>query len=107
MKAALLATFLLVHDWYDPGCCSGRDCRPAIVGEVTKTMEGWSVVNRLPTAPAIAGTPSPFSKAPVCERVLIPFGDARIHYSKDVAMHVCFAYNGCQPLCLYIAEPAT
>ena len=35
-----LAEPALAHDQYPRDCCSGQDCRPALVGEIELTKEG-------------------------------------------------------------------
>lgn len=46
MLTALLCAapaLALAHSWYDPWCCSDRDCRPVADGAVKATPSGWWV----------------------------------------------------------------
>ena len=31
------------HSWYEPACCSSRDCEPIAFDSVTESAEGWTV----------------------------------------------------------------
>ncbi len=31
------------HSWYEPACCSGRDCEPITFDSVQETADGWWV----------------------------------------------------------------
>lgn len=31
------------HSWYEPACCSNRDCEPIAFDAVTESAEGWTV----------------------------------------------------------------
>jgi hypothetical protein len=31
------------HSWYEPACCSSRDCEPISFDSVTESAEGWTV----------------------------------------------------------------
>lgn len=33
----------IAHSWYDPACCSVRDCEPLPDGAVTQTKDGYHV----------------------------------------------------------------
>ena len=76
--------------WYDAMCCSNRDCRPIMAGEVELHADGWYVV------PA--------------DRT-VPFGDWKIKPSKDVRIHICMTNHGANGspnvVCLYIPDPGT
>ena len=39
-----LADPALAHDQYPRDCCSGQDCRPALVGEIELTRDGLYLV---------------------------------------------------------------
>jgi hypothetical protein len=55
------------HDWYDPACCSGMDCKPVHDSDVVEKpdgvhVRGWGVLHRT---------------------------DPRIRTSRDDASHIC------------------
>lgn len=41
--ALVVATEAWPHDWYEPACCSGRDCEPIPFDAVYETRDGWQV----------------------------------------------------------------
>lgn len=43
LKAAILASqLMLVHDFYDPSCCSGQDCKPVQCNELKTQDDGYT-----------------------------------------------------------------
>ena len=65
------------HSWYEPSCCSGKDCRPVDDGHVVEKadgvhVKGWGVLNR---------------------------ADSRLRWSRDDRDHVC--ENPAKLLCVY------
>lgn len=70
------------HDWYDPQCCSGEDCRPVPAEEVIETETGWK---HLPSG--------------------IEFRKDQVKPSKDRHFHICVSKYG-TPYCIYILQGA-
>jgi len=79
------------HEWYNPACCSERDCAPVPLETVRVTAEGWLV-----TVPAGV---HPHAEEDIME--LIPFGDDRVMMSQDANYHVCALLKG-TILCFYV-----
>ncbi len=74
------------HGWYDPVCCSGHDCAPALkIEQVELTSAAGKTVTLVTT---IHGT------KPITEQT-------RILESKDSQSHGCI-YQGAL-ICLYVA----
>ena len=63
---AFVAAYILAHGWYEPSCCSDKDCRPAHKGEIVNTGTSYRI-----------GT------------VDIPYNDPRVRMSQDGQFHVC------------------
>lgn len=90
MKTALLAILLtstsaMAHSFYEPSCCSNRDCAPIPAGDVKATPDGWQIV--------LTGE-------------VIKYGSYRVKDSPDGAFHRCamsanFTAQG-HTLCLYV-----
>lgn len=79
---SVVASPVFAHSWYDPACCSDRDCRPVASGEVLLQANGWHVI---PTGE------------------LILFDDPRIRQSRDPLMHICTTVAGTiVTRCLYV-----
>ena len=55
-----------IHDWYDPTCCGGNDCRPLTESEVKESPQGWL-------------TPMGW----------VGYGDRRVKSSQDGRYHLC------------------
>jgi hypothetical protein len=72
------------HSWYDPDCCSDRDCEP--VGAVTFVASD-------PNSVPIMVVTTSFGTKPVTPRT-------KIRESKDGRMHACI-YLG-ELICLYL-----
>lgn len=74
------------HDFYDQWCCTGKDCAPALSGEVTWTPQGWAVSRTHET---------------------IPFDDKRIRYTPpgQPQFHICQVPHISTIRCLYVPEP--
>ena len=79
-----LAEAALAHSWYDPDCCSDRDCEP--VSAITYVASDPNSV------PVMVVTTS-FGTKPVTSRT-------KIRESKDSRMHACI-YQGAL-ICLYM-----
>lgn len=72
-------------DWYDPGCCNLRDCRPVEDKDIEFVTQGGSdFVRHIPTG--------------------LLFQRSQWKTSQDERYHVCI-YNG-GPLCVYIRAGA-
>ena len=102
LAAAVAVTLSILqaaaHEWYDPTCCSDRDCAPLPDGSVVATAAGWRV-----TVPA-GGHPllnTSFSQ-------LVPYGSPLILRSKDEHFHGCIMHGAPEDvprptlLCLYV-----
>lgn len=73
------------HDFYEPMCCSEKDCKPVPTGDVQATAGGWFIVMTGET---------------------IPYGHWREKKSPDGGFHRCaasadFSAKG-RTLCLYV-----
>jgi hypothetical protein len=79
-----LAEVVFAHSWYDPDCCSDRDCEP--VSAVTYVASDPNSV------PVMVVTTS-FGTKPVTSKT-------KIRESKDSRMHACI-YQGAL-ICLYM-----
>ena len=84
-----------VH-WYDPECCSDRDCRPVPAGFIRWTPEGWLIIDTGQIIPEIENGKR----------------NTRLRVSKDLQNHICRLpvdpFNPDQTayvICLYIAPP--
>lgn len=74
------------HDFYSAACCSGRDCTPAALGDVTWTPAGYRVLST---------------------DEVIPLADPRIQYSPpgEPGYRLCIPSYNAKVRCLYIPEP--
>lgn len=87
------ATPAAAHSWYASSCCSGRDCAPILMQQVSVDPGGWHIRLR-------AGD-HPFVSTDLDE--LIPYDDGRIKKSEDGDFHICI--NSSQRiLCVYVPE---
>ena len=85
-----------VH-WYDPECCSFKDCHPVGRAAIKFTGDGWLILDSGQYIPEIENG----------ER------NARLRVSKDLQNHLCrpeagYHFSPGQPagvICLYIAPP--
>jgi len=73
------------HSFYDPVCCSNKDCKPIPVGDVKATPAGWQIV--------LTGE-------------VLEYGSWRVKDSPDGKFHRCamsadFSAKG-HTLCLYV-----
>lgn len=92
MPKALLALALLFatatvahsHSWYEPACCSDRDCEPISFDSVTESAEGWTVHYQ--------------SKQGFPVMAFMPRGKER--HSQDGRFHGCATST--RFLCLYV-----
>ena len=84
LSAILLAGPALTHSWYDPDCCSDRDCEPVSAVAFVASTPG--------SVPVMVVTTS-FGTKPVTSRT-------KIRESKDSRMHACI-YQG-ELICLYM-----
>jgi hypothetical protein len=84
LSVLFLAGPALTHSWYDPDCCSDRDCEPvSSVGFVAST----------PGAVPVMVVTTSFGTKPVTART-------KVRESKDSRMHACI-YQG-ELICLYM-----
>lgn len=86
-----------LHDpghWYDPECCSLRDCAPVPWGAVQETREGYMVS---------LGPGDHFLVDGQFEEH-IAHGDRRIRESRDGDWHVCLSH-GSTPMVLCVYRP--
>lgn len=74
MKAPLIAGALLLacmpgsaHNWYDPYCCSGEDCRRIAPDDVVAGPSGYTVLGKYK----------------------VPYLDKSIKPSQDADFHAC------------------
>lgn len=76
---SLISSAASSHSWYDPDCCSDRDCRPVDADDMAEIGGGcWKY---LPTGATFCGN--------------------RVRPSKDKHWHVCISNNNV-PYCAYI-----
>lgn len=84
------------HSWYDPTCCSGRDCAPIPDDSVTVTPEGYHV--------RLEPGDHPLVKSVI--DTVIPFGSDDVMPSQDEHYHACVSMGSpsVDPtvLCLYV-----
>ena len=82
-------------DWYDPSCCTQRDCRPVPDSDIEFLMQGGSdFVRHIPTG--------------------LMFQRSQWKLSQDERYHVCIHDDGAaedgdnmkRPLCVYIRAGA-
>ena len=88
MPVLLIAAFMLVHSWYDPICCSDRDCRPVPATDVLEIEGGWK---HLPSGAIFRDEPN----------------IKRIRPSHDSNFHVCLGNTPSNmnfPYCIYILQ---
>jgi hypothetical protein len=77
-----LASPAWAHSWYDPACCSDRDCRPVPVTDLRENADGsWTYLPRQ-----------------------ITFSRHQIRPSKDRHHHTCIGIHSGLPLCLYVLQ---
>jgi hypothetical protein len=84
LSVAFLAGPALTHSWYDPDCCSDRDCEP---------VSAVAFVASTPGAIPVMVVTTSFGTKPVTSRT-------KIRESKDSRMHACI-YQG-ELICLYM-----
>lgn len=74
------------HDFYSAYCCSGRDCSPAVLGDVQWTPAGYAVQST---------------------KEIVPLNDSRIQYSPpgEPGYRLCIIPGTGKVRCLYIPEP--
>jgi hypothetical protein len=90
---AIYATKAFAHSWYDPACCSGRDCAPIPVSALKLTAGGTYVL-----------TLSPGQHPMVTETRSYYISEARVRRSQDGDVHACIDPTGRLLLCLYMPE---
>lgn len=83
------------HEWYDPACCSGQDCRPLAPTEYRFDGGRWYLRN--------ADGNEPCGWQALSDTTLWD-SRARVRISSDFDMHGCFNMSGkgCTPLCIYV-----
>jgi hypothetical protein len=100
IRATLLCLTLAgpaaAHSWYDPACCSDRDCAPVPDASIVAMSDGYHVT--------LLPGDHPLIRAPIS--TVVPYGDPRINWSKDARQHACVSFprpNGFQGLlCIYV-----
>lgn len=93
--ALILAGPAAAHDWYDPTCCSGRDCAPVPITSVRPVASGFQV--------DILRDDHPLASHDI--HTTIPYGDERIIWSQDGEYHACLGrgrYGEMAIICLYV-----
>ncbi|WP_273280915.1 hypothetical protein [Pseudooceanicola atlanticus] len=89
-----LATQVAAHSWYDPACCSGRDCAEIPVQKVHADPGGWRVT--------LMPGDHPMVDRPV--EYFFKWGERRIRKSEDGAFHICLSKSLNHAYCLYQPE---
>lgn len=84
LMAILATTPAWAHDWYDPACCSGKDCEPLPPEAVQDVPGGWHVHY--------------MSKTGFLVDSFVPTGKER--HSQDGRFHGCASQV--RFLCLYV-----
>lgn len=79
-----LSVAAFAHSWYEPICCSGKDCEALPEGAVTQVQSGYHVKY--------------VAKLGLNVDVVVPWGQARP--SQDNLFHGCA--NPVKFLCLYV-----
>jgi hypothetical protein len=72
------------HSWYEPWCCSERDCAPISNTEIEWTPEGWHVIG---------------------ENLFFQQGDHSLRQSQDNGWHRCVVPSTGATRCLYAPDP--
>lgn len=84
LAVAFACTPAIAHSWYDPICCSDRDCEPLPDGAVTMQPEGYHVTYT--------------GKMGLRVDVIVPYEKAKP--SQDGKFHGCATAE--RFLCLYV-----
>jgi hypothetical protein len=101
MIRALLLSLALAgpaaaHSWYDPTCCSDKDCAPIPDHTVQATPRGWHVRLEPGDHPLVKHTID----------VVIPYGSEDVLRSEDEQFHACISPGSpsADPtvMCLYV-----
>lgn len=71
------------HSFYDPACCSDRDCGPLPDGIVTGTKDGWHIATN---------------------NMTLPYNSPKVRNSPDGKFHGCFLNGNPKTalICLYV-----
>jgi len=69
----------VAHEWYDPTCCSDKDCAPIPFESVVVTGEGYEVT--------LLPGDHPLVRTPI--KRFFPFGDEDVLPSQDMKYHAC------------------
>lgn len=71
------------HVMYPPGCCSNKDCHPALPGTIKFTPEGWYITTNKQTIPddKVMKTPLGVNQWYIC------------HYEGNDSNQVVFLYS--------------
>lgn len=64
MKLIVLASLLLIHDFYDRSCCNEKDCRPVKCEDITHENGEWAYRHVLTSRSNIK--PSPDGRCHAC-----------------------------------------
>lgn len=80
----LTLPILLAHSWYDPACCSDKDCDPLTrESTVTHVNGGYQVTVKPGDDPVF-------------------FSQEKVRPSQDGLYHACIGISTRMPFCLYI-----
>jgi hypothetical protein len=80
--SAVLISILLIHGWYDPECCSNKDCHPVPCEQIRRDQHDNFLWHRGPNDDVF-------------------FVKSRMKMSQDDSCHVCVLENA--GLCIYLA----
>jgi len=82
---AVLISILLIHGWYDPDCCGGKDCHPVPCEEIHNDGQGNFLWHRGPNDDVF-------------------FLKNKMKVSQDDGCHVCVLENVSPAgICIYLA----
>ncbi|WP_172292955.1 hypothetical protein [Pseudoruegeria sp. HB172150] len=91
----IFATAAQPHGWYDPYCCSDRDC--AHIRATAVAVDGAWIVS-------LKANDHPMLNSSV--KYIIHFDDFRVRPSRDNYFHACISSKEGYLLCLYVPEGA-
>jgi len=84
--ALALATPALAHSWYPAACCSGTDCEPLPIENISESKDGWTINFCSNTRPGLC-----------IANGFVKRGQEKI--SQDGGYHVCF--NASRIICFF------
>lgn len=95
LTTVIVSNHVFAHSWYDPACCSDRDCAPVHHSRITLTDAGVRV--------QLDPGDHPFVYSSL--DVVIPYDDPRVRNSQDVDHHACVAPALADPSAETVTEP--